>query len=219
MSLELISFVTCPFVQRAVIMLNEKGQPFSTRFIDLANKPDWFLQLSPRGKVPLLHQGDDVLFESQAICEYLDDAFEPQLRSDDLIARARERAFFAMAGEDLFGAAWFFETASTPEKQEKARDKLRTTLQRLSEELGDNDYLSGDGTSFGIADIGVAPFFTRAAKYKSLGEDLLTDWPNLQAWSARILARPSVQNSLPDAWDESFDAAVVKHEALIGQAA
>ena len=52
--LTLISHKLCPYVQRAVIALTEKGVPFERIDIDLANKPDWFLKISPLGKVPVL---------------------------------------------------------------------------------------------------------------------------------------------------------------------
>ncbi len=51
---KLISHKLCPYVQRAVIALNEKGAAFERVDIDLANKPDWFLKISPLGKVPVL---------------------------------------------------------------------------------------------------------------------------------------------------------------------
>ena len=47
--LTLISFPTCPYVQRAVIALKEKGVPFEVIYIDLANKPDWLLAISWAG--------------------------------------------------------------------------------------------------------------------------------------------------------------------------
>ena len=59
-----------PYVQRAVIALTEKGVDFERIDIDLANKPDWFLKLSPLGKVPVLVDGDTVIFESAVIVEY-----------------------------------------------------------------------------------------------------------------------------------------------------
>ena len=52
--LKLISHKLCPYVQRAVIALTEKGVPFERIDIDLANKPDWFLKISPLGKMPVL---------------------------------------------------------------------------------------------------------------------------------------------------------------------
>src|SRR3982751_20174 len=75
--LTLISHTLCPYVQRAVIALTEKGIPFERIDIDLANKPDWFLKISPLGKVPVLivrtTDGEAVLFESNVICEYIED--------------------------------------------------------------------------------------------------------------------------------------------------
>ena len=55
--LKLISHKLCPYVQRAVIALAEKGVPFERVDIDLSNKPDWFLALSPFGKTPVLMVG------------------------------------------------------------------------------------------------------------------------------------------------------------------
>ena len=54
MMLQLISHDLCPYVQRAVISLTEKGVPFERSYIDLGNKPDWFLAISPLGKTPVL---------------------------------------------------------------------------------------------------------------------------------------------------------------------
>ena len=76
-SLKLISHKLCPYVQRAVIGLKEKGVPFERVDIDLANKPNWFLKLSPLGKVPVLvvttDKGEVALFESNVICEYIEE--------------------------------------------------------------------------------------------------------------------------------------------------
>ena len=71
--LTLVSFELCPYVQRAAIVLAEKDVPFERINVDLANKPDWFKAISPTGKVPLLKVGDEVLFESSAIVEYLEE--------------------------------------------------------------------------------------------------------------------------------------------------
>ena len=53
-TLTLVSHLLCPYVQRAAIALREKDVPFERVVIDLANKPDWFVAISPLGKVPLL---------------------------------------------------------------------------------------------------------------------------------------------------------------------
>ncbi|MBL1241713.1 MAG: glutathione S-transferase family protein, partial [OCS116 cluster bacterium] len=57
--LTLISHTLCPFVQRAAISLAEKGIEYERKDIDLGNKPDWFLKISPLGKVPLLIVSED----------------------------------------------------------------------------------------------------------------------------------------------------------------
>ncbi len=70
----LVSFKTCPWVQRAAIVLREKNIDFEFRHIEPDNRPDWFLAISPHKKVPVLRIDDTVsLFESNAIAEYLDE--------------------------------------------------------------------------------------------------------------------------------------------------
>src|SRR5712691_3578454 len=91
-SLTLISHDLCPYVQRAVIALAEKGVAFERIDIDLGNKPDWFLALSPLGKVPLLRVGAAVIFESAVIVEYLEETQPNPLHPSDPLERARHRA-------------------------------------------------------------------------------------------------------------------------------
>ena len=97
-SLKLISHKLCPYVQRAVIALKEKGVPFERIDIDLANKPDWFLKLSPLGKVPVLvvttDEGEVALFESNVICEYIEETQGgAKLHPADPLKRAEHRAW------------------------------------------------------------------------------------------------------------------------------
>ena len=82
--LKLVSHHLCPYVQRAVITLAEKGVAHERVYVDLADKPQWFRAISPLGKVPLLVVGDDVLFESAVICEYLDDTVGPRLHPEEI---------------------------------------------------------------------------------------------------------------------------------------
>ena len=90
----LVSFKTCPWVQRSAIILREKGTPFELRHIEPDNRPDWFLAISPHKKVPVLTVDDKIsLFESNAINEYLDETIEPRLHPADPVERARNRAW------------------------------------------------------------------------------------------------------------------------------
>jgi len=90
----LVSFKTCPWVQRAAIVLREKGIYFEFRHIEPDNRPDWFLAISPHKKVPVLRIDDRVsLFESNAIAEYLDETVSPRLHPEDPVVRAVNRAW------------------------------------------------------------------------------------------------------------------------------
>src|SRR5215470_5437591 len=91
--LKLVSHKLCPYVQRAVIALTEKGVPFERIDIDLADKPDWFLKVSPLGKTPVLLVGDHAIFESAVILEYLEETEARPLHPSDALRRAEHRAF------------------------------------------------------------------------------------------------------------------------------
>ena len=112
--LTLISHKLCPYVQRAVIALTEKGVPFERIDIDLANKPDWFLKVSPLGKVPVLlvetTDGEAALFESNVICEYIEDTQGgAKLHPHAPLERARHRAWMEF-GSTILCEVWGLET-------------------------------------------------------------------------------------------------------------
>ena len=75
-------------MQRAAIVLAEKQQPYARLDIDLANKPDWFMAISPLGRTPVLLVSGQPIFESAAICEYLDNTLLPALHPLDALTRA-----------------------------------------------------------------------------------------------------------------------------------
>src|SRR5262249_17513816 len=125
----LISFALCPFVHRATTMLREKGVEFDIEYIDLRNKPEWFLALSPLGKVPgLVVEGGTALFESAAINEFLDETEPPRLLPTDPVERARHRAWIEIAN-DLFSTQYkLVHTASTKEDYQRAFRETEVVL-------------------------------------------------------------------------------------------
>src|SRR5436190_23510677 len=89
----LVSFKTCPWVQRSAIVLREKNTEFELRHIEPDNRPDWFLAISPHKKVPVRRTDDKIsLFESNAINEQLDETIAPRLHPGDPAERAMNRA-------------------------------------------------------------------------------------------------------------------------------
>ena len=120
--LTLVSFELCPYVQRAAIVLAEKEVPFERINVDLANKPEWFKAISPTGKVPLLKVGDEVLFESSVIVEYLEETQPKPLHPPTPLSKARHRAWMEF-GSAILADIWTLET--TPdEKTFHAKAKL-----------------------------------------------------------------------------------------------
>src|SRR4051812_24412415 len=107
----LISHNLCPYVQRAVIALTEKAVSFERVDIDLANKPEWFLALSPLGKTPVLQVGDTAIFESAVILEYLEETQPKPLHPADPLARAEHRGWIEFGSTVLNDIAGFY-TAS-----------------------------------------------------------------------------------------------------------
>jgi glutathione S-transferase len=114
MKLTLISHTLCPYVQRAAIVLAEKGVAFERRDVDLANKPDWFKAVSPLGKTPVLLVDGDAIFESAVICEYLDDTLLPRLHPGDALKRAQHRAWMEFGSSVLSAIAAFYNAPDAP---------------------------------------------------------------------------------------------------------
>lgn len=126
--LVLVSHALCPYVQRAAIVLAEKGAAFERRDIDLADKPSWFLAVSPLGRTPVLLVGDEAIFESAVICEYLDDTRTPKLHPADALQRARHRAWMEFGSALLNGIAAFYNAPDAPALQARADDRDRKSV-------------------------------------------------------------------------------------------
>ncbi len=192
--LELVSFKTCPFVQRAAIVLHEKAVPFEITYIDQRNKPDWFLKISPLGKVPLLKVNDTVLFESAVIAEYLDEAYPPSLHPADALRRAHNRAWIEFSSTLLSSQ---FQMLMSPDRSafEAAAAHFGELFDRLETELGVGPFFNG--ASVALVDCAFAPIFMRTAimePYLALGA--FAQRPRIQAWSQLLLARAAVQRSV-----------------------
>ncbi len=197
---KLISFKLCPYVQRAAIVLAEKGVPFERIDIDLEAKPDWFLKLSPLGKVPVLVVEQDgqqtALFESSVIAEYLDEVLEPRLHPSDPLEKARHRAWIEFASAtlaDLFGL--YTGDRTTFEAKLAA---LEGKFDRLESVLGEGPYFAGEG--FSLVDAAFAPVFRYFDSFdRLLEQDLFRQRERLATWRRKLAERPSVVGAVaPD---------------------
>ena len=211
MALHLISFKTCPFVQRAVITLKSKNIDFDITYIDLADPPEWFLELSPLGKVPVLKVDDEVLFESAVINEYLDDITDGKLQPADPLARAKNRAWIEFAS-NMLGNLYMMKMSKSKDDYEKYRERLISQLNRIENRLGDGPWFNG--ADFSLADTAFAPLFMQ----NSIANGQLSvidavSMPKISAWAQRLLALPAVQNSVVDDFEDLYLAAMKKGDS------
>jgi len=202
---KLISFVLCPFVQRAVIVLRHKGVDFDIEYIDIANKPQWYLDKVPTGKVPALFVGDDVLFESAIINEYLDETTPPPLLATDPWTRAQQRAWINYSDQLLMGQ-YALMTAQNEDEFKERKEKLIATALPLAEQVK-GPYFSGD--AFSLVDAAVAPFLMRLALVSSVRDELLSRVPEASAfadWMARLLSLDTIKGSVKPEFQELWKA-------------
>lgn len=188
--LVLVSHALCPYVQRAAIVLAEKGVPFERRDIDLANKPDWFLQVSPLGKTPVLLVGDEAIFESAVICEYLEDTTLPRLHPANALQRARHRSWMEV-GSSLLALIAAFYNAPDEDTLVARATEIRSRLSQVEAALGDGPYFAGE--VFGLVDAVFGPIFRYFDAFDDLGEfGFFDDLPRVQRWRRVLAVRPSV---------------------------
>jgi glutathione S-transferase len=192
--LELISNILCPYTQRAAIQLAEKGLDVRRTYIDLADKPDWFIQLSPMGKVPVLRVGDTAVFESAVICEYIEETTGDRtpMWPSHALDRARHRAWAEFASA-MIGDVFGFYMAPDEEAFERKRSELAGRFARLEAQLArTRTYFEGE--RFGLVDAAFAPIFRLLETFDQLADfRLLQGLPAAAAYRLSLAARPSVR--------------------------
>ena len=192
--LKLISHKLCPYVQRAVIALIEKGVGYERIDIDLANKPDWFLALSPLGKTPVLQVGDSAIFESAVILEYLEETEPNPLHPADALTRAEHRGWIEFGSSVLNDIAGFY--AAPDEATFKARtSQLEQRFARLETRVAASRWFDGD--RFSLVDAVFGPVFRYFDVFDEIADfGILTGKPKLAQWRKALAARPSVRSGV-----------------------
>ena len=223
MTLKLISHKLCPYVQRAVIALKENGVAFERIDIDLANKPDWFLKLSPLGKVPVLvvrsAESEVALFESNVICEYIEETQAgARLHPADPLTRAQHRAWMEF-GSAILGDLWGLETTQDAATFAAKRDALAAKFARVEAALGEGPYFAG--AQFSLVDAVFAPVFRYFDVFDAYGDlGIFAATPKVRAWRDQLAQRPSVQTAVGADYPELLRAFLARHDAyLLKQAA
>ncbi|MBW3560720.1 MAG: glutathione S-transferase family protein [Proteobacteria bacterium] len=201
--LTLISHALCPYVQRAVISLKEKGREFERVDIDLSNKPDWFRAVSPTGKVPVLRVREAAIFESNVILEFLEDTVAPALHPADPVRRAEHRSWMEFGSATLADIAGLYSAPDETAFAAKAQ-ALAERFARLEARVVGPFF---DGADFGLVDAVFGPVFRYFDVLDRIGEfGLLSAKPEVAAWRAALTARPSVQNAVTPDYPQRLEA-------------
>jgi glutathione S-transferase len=215
----LVSFKTCPWVQRAAIVLREKKIDFEFRHIEPDNRPDWFLAISPHKKVPVLRIDDSVsLFESNAIAEYLDETVAPRLHPQDAAERAVNRAWTDYV-PTFAGVVTATAYADTEADCDKAAEQISVPFERLEralEKQGSGPLFNGSGYS--LVDAAYAPFLQRyffLDQVRKIGH--IEKFPRLWAWAETLIERPSTHSFPPDEFEALYRRNLKRRNKWVSQ--
>lgn len=194
--LQIISANVCPYAQRTRMVLQEKGLEFELLEIDLKNKPDWFLEASPYGKVPVLRHDGETIYESAVINEYLDEAFpERSLMPADPAKRALARIWVEYCNSQFCPLFYKLLLTQDEEGQEELSAKLRDVLvfierEGLEKNQGDGPYWLGAEPC--LVDLSFYPFFERfvvLTHYRGL--EIPGQCQRLKKWLSVMKQHPS----------------------------
>jgi glutathione S-transferase len=205
---QLISNHLCPYTQRAAIQLAEKGIAYERSYIDLANKPDWFLEISPLGKVPVLRTGVGVVFETSVICEYIEDiSTAVPMHPPAPFDRARHRSWAEFASAIIADVFAFYMAPDKPAFERKSSD-LHAKFRWLERHLEEGPYFAGD--RFFLVDAAFAPVFRLFDTFDRIADfGAFNGLARVCAYRAALGERESVERAV------LADYARIFHEYLL----
>lgn len=217
-NLTLVSHPLCPYVQRAAIALAEKEVAFDRRTVDLSDKPGWFRDISPLGKVPLLkvETGRDqtaTLFESTVILEYLEETQPNGLHPRDPLERAQHRSWIEF-GSSILNAIARFYSARDEKLFMQEVEVLSGMFVRVEEQLGEGPWFAG--ARFSLVDAVYGPIFRYFDVFDTIDDfGILANKPKQQSWRQQLLDRPSVRNAVSSDYPEQLKAFLITRKSAL----
>ncbi|MBY0572084.1 MAG: glutathione S-transferase family protein [Undibacterium sp.] len=195
--LSLVSFPLCPYVQRVAIVMAEQRIRFERIDIDLARKPNWFLDISPLGKTPVLLVDGSPIFESSVICEYLEDIGSVAMHPSDPFQRAQHRSQMEFGSSILNAIAGFYNAPDQASLALKVQE-IKRKFAHVESILAVGPFFAGE--SFSMVDAVYAPVFRYFETFDEIHDfGFFDDLPRVMAWRNALRARESVQSAIrPD---------------------
>ncbi|NES20578.1 MAG: glutathione S-transferase family protein [Symploca sp. SIO3E6] len=214
--MKIVSFKICPFVQRVTALLEAKNINYELEFISLSNKPQWFLDISPNGQVPVLitDQGK-ALFESDAIVEYIEEAFpalQPELSFED---KAINRAWSYLASKNYLVQCSAQRSPNENILRERSQ-KLGQAFDKIEKHLGDTPFFAG--ATISTVDIAWLTILHRAdIIHRRSCYDFIGDRPKLKKWQKQLLGTGLAQKSVAPDFEEVFSAFYLSDQTFLGR--
>ncbi len=204
MDLELIMFDFCPFAQRGAISLQHSEIPHKLTYLDPDNLPDWFAEVSPFGKVPILRvDGKTTIFESSVINELIASISNKKMLPSDPVERGLCRSWIEF-GSTMLSQLTGMISASDESAYKTIHNSFLENLARLEQQMKNRaPYFAGD--LFTIVDSTYAPLFMRM-DFLNKRIDLYNenDFPKTMAWAKQLLSLESVTTSTPSSFDDIY---------------
>lgn len=199
-------FPQSTYVRTARMVCEEKGVAYDLEPIEFGSEAH--LAVQPFGKMPGFRHGDVQLYETPAICFYVDTTFDgPALQPSDTLTMARmiqwisatcDYGYQALIRELVIPRVVLPTRGETPDEEaiKAALPRVENFLKVADATLSKSDYLAGDALS--IADLMLVP----CVFYLSMtpeGKPMLPNHKGVSAWLERMMARPSFAATMPPA--------------------
>lgn len=193
------------YTRIARLALEEKGLAYDLEDVDIfapGGPPEGYLARQPFGRIPAFEHDGVRLYESGAISRYVDEAFTgPALQPAEARPRARMNQLISVLDSYAYRTlVWdvFVERVRAPLQGRQpdetriatALPRARTCLAVLDQAIGDGSWLVGPHIT--LADLHAYPMIA-LFRLAEEGADLMSDYAALEAWRARMTARPSIQ--------------------------
>ena len=194
--IKIYSSARCPYAQRTRMLMIEKEIPFELTEVDLRSKPDWFLAVSPYGKVPVIVDDGQTIYESAIINEYLDEKYKnvPMMPKEP-VERAKARIWMDYCtNKYLILSRKLLLDNGNEELQIENKKKMKESLLYIEKECFEKN-ANGPfwlGNNISLVDLHYAPFFERFGAFKEL---FGVEWPEecvkIADWWSAIQKRDS----------------------------
>jgi len=207
-----------PYAWRVMLALAVKGVAYDSRLINASErqqKSPEYLKMNPRGKVPVLKDGETIIAESLAILTYLEEKHPtPPLFGETPADKARiwqavceaENYFMASAGT-VFRTIFFGDPKEKADEIKEAALATHEELKGYEKILSRSHFLAGENIS--AVDLVVYPGVMVLLRAMEKDEAVLLNlgflpfddhYPNIAAWMARIEALPGYNETYPPHW-------------------